>query len=241
MRPYRTEIMGVPVDCVTPEGAVRSAEQMLHGNRPHTIFAVNPEKILRARKDPKLLVLLRGTDLLIPDGMGVVWAARLHGAGRLTRVPGADLMPALCALAARVGVSVFLLGAKPEVNTAAVKAIERQFPGLRVAGAQHGYFSAAETPAVVERINASGAAMLFVAMGSPRQEEWINAHLPRLTSVRICQGVGGTFDVLAGAVSRAPVAFQKLGLEWAYRDLRPRRLARALPKLEFGIRALLRL
>ena len=234
----RIEILGVPVDCVTIQEAVDAAEQIVEGRHPAGyILAVNPEKVMAAGSQPAVLAQLRSAALLIPDGVGIVIAARLFGLARLSRVPGAELMPRLCKMAARKGYPIFLYGARPDVVQEAARVLQRDIPGLRVAGTQHGYAPEEEMPALIERINASGAKLLFVAMGSPRQENWMARHFTKLTAVRVCQGVGGTFDVLSGRVARAPRAYQMLGLEWLYRFLKqPSRFPREINRFRFGFR-----
>jgi N-acetylglucosaminyldiphosphoundecaprenol N-acetyl-beta-D-mannosaminyltransferase len=235
----RIEILGVPVDCLDWQSTLAVIESCLDAHEPaRSVVAVNPEKVIRAQRDPGLLGDLQRSDVLIPDGIGVVVAARLLGLGRMERVPGSELMPRICAIAERRGLGVYLFGARPDVNEKAAAALGKRYPKLRIAGRHHGYVSETEMLQVVESINASGAAVLFLALGSPRQEIWMGRYLPRL-KVRICQGVGGTFDLIAGTVKRAPPAFIKLHLEWLYRLLSdPRRLLRqtALPK--FALRVL---
>lgn len=237
MQPQRVSVLGVPVDAVDMPQAVRAVEHMLRGNRAQAVIAVNPEKVIKAQADDALLRRLHSAGLLIPDGIGVVAAARLLGLARMRRVPGSELMPELCALAARRGVPVFLYGASPEVNAKAGAVLRARYPGLRIAGSQHGYVEDAQQQAVVEQINASGAEILFVALGSPKQEMWMERYLPQLR-VKVCQGVGGTFDVLAGRVRRAPWLWRRLHLEWLYRLLsQPKRLLRqtALPQFAFQV------
>lgn len=220
-------------------GAVDVVDGLIREQRQGAVIAVNPEKVMKARQDSRLLSQLQGAALLIPDGIGVVWAARLLGLARLQRVPGADLMPAICAMCARKGYSVFLFGAAPEVNARAGEVLASLYPGIRIAGSQHGYASNDELAALPARINASGADVVFVALGSPRQELWMARYLPELTA-KACQGVGGTFDVLAGTVQRAPGIVRALNLEWAYRlMLQPRRLPRqgALPQFVWQVLA----
>ena len=234
-RPVRIEVLGVPVDRVTMGSAVRYADYWLdNGDRALTIFAVNPEKVIRARTDSKVLQILQGAGLLIPDGIGVVLAARWLGLGGMRRVAGADLMPELCRLAARKGRGVFLYGAKPEVNERAAVVLRQHFPALIIVGRQDGYLPEEEMPLLIQRINSSHADILFVALGSPRQELWMETYLPYL-NVRICQGIGGTLDVLAGAAPRAPELCRRLGLEWLYRLLSdPKRAKRQLALPEFA-------
>jgi len=212
--------------------ALSIVEEMIKGDRPEMVIAVNPEKVIKASKDPALLDQVSEAALLIPDGIGVVFAARLLGLGKMERVPGSELMPAICERAVQKGYRVFLLGASPEVNRRTVEVLRGRFPGIQIAGGQHGYLKDEEMPDLIDRINASGAEVLFIALGSPKQELWLKQYLPQL-NIKVCQGVGGTFDVLCGRVKRAPLILRKIHLEWLYRLLsEPRRLLRqtALPK-----------
>lgn len=239
LKPRRIEILGVPVDCVGMQAALDYVDALVAQGQPSAIIAVNPEKVMKARQDPWLLDQLRGAKLLLPDGIGVVWAARFLHLARFERVAGADLMVALCERAEQRGYRVFLYGASPEVNAAARAALARRYPRLQIAGNRHGYVPQSEMDGLVGEINASGAEILFVALGSPRQEFWMSTYLPSLR-VKVCQGVGGTFDVIAGTVRRAPERWRQLHLEWAYRLLRePRRLMRqaALPKFAWQVLA----
>jgi N-acetylglucosaminyldiphosphoundecaprenol N-acetyl-beta-D-mannosaminyltransferase len=239
----RIAILGVPVDCGNWTTVLAAIEQDLAtAGPPRAVIAINPEKIMKARQDARLLQCLRHSDLLIPDGVGVVLAARLLGLGRMERVPGSELMPKLCDMAARRGHSIYLFGGKPDVNDEVAARLPNLYPGLRIAGHHHGYVDETDMGSIVAGINASGAELLFLALGSPKQEIWMAAHLAEI-KVRICQGVGGTFDVLAGRVRRAPHAFIALNLEWLYRLLsQPQRLLRqtALPQFAWlVIKALL--
>ena len=233
----RIEILGVPVDCVTMEQALDWAESMIKGHHPCTILAVNPEKVMRAQQDGNLLAQLRAADLLIPDGIGIVLAARLLGLGHAERVPGSELMPKLCEQAVSRGHTVFLFGASAEVNQQAVAVLRERYPGIRIVGSYQGYVKDEDMPAVITRINASQPDLLFVALGSPEQELWMARYLPKLR-VKVCQGVGGTFDVIAGRVRRAPKFFRTLHLEWFYRLASdPRRIRRqtALPMFAYRV------
>jgi N-acetylglucosaminyldiphosphoundecaprenol N-acetyl-beta-D-mannosaminyltransferase len=239
MKPKRIEILGVPADCIDMNATLALVDEMISGDGLHTIIAVNPEKIMKCQEDEKILSVIRKSSLLIPDGIGVVFAARLLGLCRMQRVPGSELMPALCARAAQKGYKIFLFGASPQVNACAVEKLLATYPGLDIVGHQHGYVAEDEMPALVERINASGAQILFIALGSPKQELWMDTHRDAL-KVKICQGVGGTFDVLCGTVKRAPAAFRRVHLEWLYRLLsQPRRLLRqsALPRFSWRVLA----
>ena len=233
--PQRIDVLGVPVDCLDMETAMEHVARMLEGDRPQAVIAVNPEKVIAAQANPGLLQALNRAGLLIPDGIGIVLASRLLHGIRIRRVPGSELMPAICEYAARMHHPVFLFGASAEVNDLATQELLRRYPGIAIAGGEHGYLPDEDMPRLVDRINTSGAKILFLALGSPRQEDWMLEYLPVL-NVRVCQGVGGTFDVLSGKVNRAPPVFLKLNLEWLYRLLaNPRRLTRqtALPRFFF--------
>ncbi|MFO7972440.1 MAG: WecB/TagA/CpsF family glycosyltransferase [Desulfobacterales bacterium] len=189
-------------------------------------MAVNPEKVMAARKMPFLEKMFEHAALLIPDGIGIVIGMRwIHGA-KAERLAGADLMQRLCEESADKGHKIFIYGSRESVNKKAVKILEKRYSGINIVGRSNGYVSQAQMTGLVEKINQSGADILFVALGSPRQEEWIDRHLAKL-NVKVCQGIGGTLDTIAGEVKRAPVLFQKMNLEWFYRlVVDPKRIQR---------------
>jgi len=196
--------------------AINRIEEMIAGDRPETVIAVNPEKVIKGQNDPQLLSHLNRAGLLIPDGIGVVFAARILKLGRMKRVPGADLMMSLCERSAQKGYKIFLYGGSPEVNQQTVKSLQSRFPRIQIVGNQDGYLGESDMPGLVRKIDDSGAEILFIALGSPKQELWMDRYLPQL-KIKVCQGVGGTFDVISGKVKRAPNLFQKIHLEWFYR------------------------
>lgn len=237
IKPRRVKVLGVPVDCVNMDAALQWAETILKGERAHSVIAVNPEKVMKARQDPALLRRLEDTSLLIPDGIGVVFGMRLLSLGKAERVPGAELMPKLCELASQKGYKIFLFGASPEVNERAACTLKKRYPGLDIAGTRHGYVREEGMPELIAEINRSRPDLLFIALGSPKQELWMAQYLPGL-KVKVCQGVGGTFDVLAGHVKRAPLVFRAMHLEWFYRLMaQPSRILRqtALPLFAFHV------
>lgn len=228
----RTDVLGIPVNAVTMQSVLEHVRAMLANKSTQVIVAVNPEKVIAAQRNPDLLHALENAALVIPDGIGVVAAARLLGKGRMNRVAGSDLMPELCGVAAAEGKSVFLYGAKIEIVDRAAALLKDRYRGLVVAGTHHGYVAEEDMDQLIETINASGADILFVGLGSPRQELWMERNRERL-SVRVCQGVGGTFDAICGYPKRAPSAMQNLHLEWLYRLItQPQRAHRqlALPR-----------
>lgn len=195
---------------------------------PHFVVAMNPVKVVYAERYTLLREALDRATILYPDGYGVCWALRMTSGVRAHRVPGVDLAQFLLAEAERRRRSVYLLGASPEINRAAVDAVRERHPRLRIAGAHHGYFDEREEEDILRSIRTSAVDVLLVALGSPRQETWICQHLEAL-NVGAALGVGGTFDILAGAARRAPRLVQNLGLEWAWRALRqPSKVRRVL-------------
>jgi len=194
--------------------AVAYVERAIASGRKSFGVAINPEKVYRAAHDGQLMAALAQADMGICDGVGVALAARLLHGRWLRRCTGCDLFSRLIARAAEKGWRVFLLGASPESNEGACEVLSRQYPGLRIAGRRDGYFT--ESSEVVQQINASGADLLFVAMGSPRQERWIAEHRGAINAA-FCMGVGGTFDVASGMTKRAPAVFRMTGTEFLFR------------------------
>jgi N-acetylglucosaminyldiphosphoundecaprenol N-acetyl-beta-D-mannosaminyltransferase len=223
----RLEILDIWVDPVDETQAIDRVRGFLGGNKPCCVFAANPEKNFSVPKDPVLYDVFKHADLLIPDGIGIVLAAKLLHGATLSRVPGVEFMKAICRLATKNRKSVFIYGGSEAVNEAAVARLCNQFPGLCVAGRSNGYVPETEMAGLIRSINDSGAEILFLALGSPKQEKWFATHASALQSVKVCQGIGGTLDTIVGRVKRAPDFWQRLSLEWLYRLLsEPKRLSR---------------
>jgi N-acetylglucosaminyldiphosphoundecaprenol N-acetyl-beta-D-mannosaminyltransferase len=219
-------VAGVAVDDVSQQEAVEAIDRLMAGGGSHYLAVVNAAKLVAASGDERLRRILAAADLVTADGMSVVWAARLLGRPLKERVTGIDLFERLVEHAATRGLSVYFLGAREESVRGVVERFTSRHTSLRVAGYRNGYFDAAESEQVAEAIRESRADMLFVAMGSPAQEEWIAANLER-AAVGFAMGVGGSFDHLSGRAARAPGWMQRAGLEWLHRLLRePRRLWR---------------
>jgi N-acetylglucosaminyldiphosphoundecaprenol N-acetyl-beta-D-mannosaminyltransferase len=234
----RIRVLGAPVDCVNMDGALSAVDDMVNGQKPNTIIAINPEKVIKAQSDPNLLSWLNNASLVIPDGIGVVVAGRLLHHANIERVPGSELMPAICEASVTKGYKLFLYGASPTTVGLAVAKLQQTYPGIQIAGFQDGYLPEENMQTLIDRINASGANILFVALGSPKQELWMDKYLGQLANIRVCQGVGGTFDVIAGTVKRAPKFFINIHCEWLYRLLsQPKRLLRqtALPIFAYRV------
>lgn len=227
----RTNILGVGFDDLTLDEALGRAMELIErrGSPGCFLCTPNPEIVWNARKNKDLAGALAAAHLVLADGVGVIYAARILKKPLRQRLPGIDFAYALLERLTKAGKSVFLLGAAPGVAEAAADALKARFPGLRIAGTQHGYFS--DDGPVLSAINASGADFVMVCLGSPKQELWMLRNRDKL-SVGLMAGLGGSLDVMAGKVQRAPVFWQKNGVEWLYRLLKePKRIRRmaALP------------
>lgn len=224
----RISILGAEIDPLTLEEAVNRTAALVASGGAHQIVTLNPEYLYRAQRERDLLEIAREAALVTADGIGIVWAARVHGFFLPERVTGIELLLALCRRAAAEGWRVFLLGGKPGVAEDAASQLAVLFPGLLVAGTSHGYFTGREEAAVLGKIKTVQPHILFVGLGAPKQEEWIYKH-KQLLGVPVAVGVGGSFDVLSGRVKRAPAWMRRLGLEWLGRlILEPRRWRRML-------------
>ena len=218
----------------TGEQALCLAHRLAAAHRPACIFTPNAEMAHRATRSPAFSDLLNRADLLLPDGIGITAAARMQGTP-LPRLPGIDFAEALLRTAPSNGYRLFLLGARPGVAAKAGKALCRRFPRVTVCGVQDGYFAPEMAHSVAAAIRAAEPNLLFVCLGSPRQEEWIAVHRPPCLAL----GLGGALDVWSGEVKRAPQIVQKAGMEWLWRTLRqPSRLARLPALAAFSARAM---
>lgn len=213
----RTDILGVAFDNVTMAEAVDRAMALLEREGPHLVVTPNAEIVQQARSDPEFAALIAQADLVLPDGVGVVYASRILGRPLKGRVPGVDFAGALMDRMAKLNKRLFLLGAKPGVAEEAARRLAAQHPGLTVCGVHDGYFR--EDAPVVQAIREAGADVVFVCLGAPKQEKWAAAHGGE-TGARLLVGLGGSLDVFAGQVDRAPESWQRLGLEWLYRAIR---------------------
>jgi N-acetylglucosaminyldiphosphoundecaprenol N-acetyl-beta-D-mannosaminyltransferase len=223
----RVTVLDCPFDSVTFDQAVERVIQWCrNATRSRTVMTMNAGLLVAMREDAALAAACRAGDLIVPDGVPVVWASSLMKAPLTARVAGVDLMEALLRRGAQEGLRVFFLGAKEEVVAALVGLCQRDYPGLTVAGYRNGYFGAADHPEVIEQIRRSGADMLFIGMPSPFKEVFAQQHRDAF-NVAVIMGVGGSFDVLAGFIKRAPAAWQRVGMEWSWRLLmEPRKLWR---------------
>lgn len=226
--PRRMKVAGVPVDRLTMSEAIDRLAEPAAGNRPRQVCTINLDFLVRARFDQGIRSIFENSDLNLADGFPVLWLARLQGDRLPQRVAGADLVPRLMAAAAERGASVYLLGGEGGVARDAARQLSATVPGLRIAG----WFEPPRAPidtmdncAIIRDINSSGADLLLVALGHPKQDRWIAAHRDELR-VSVAIGVGCCLDLIAGRVRRAPAWMQRAGLEWLFRAMQePRRLA----------------
>ncbi len=224
-RVERAGLLGLPFDSVTMDGAVARCLEFCQAPRTsHLVVTANASHLCMMRHDPQLAQVCRAGDLIVADGMAVVWALRMSGQPVPERVPGVELMERLVAAAAQHRLRVYFLGARREVLSKLVEHCRALYPALEIAGFRDGYFDRKHDLSIVEEIRSSRAHILFLGMPSPFKETWCERHRERL-QVPVIVGVGGSFDVLAGFVRRAPRPLQSLGLEWLWRLLmEPRRL-----------------
>jgi N-acetylglucosaminyldiphosphoundecaprenol N-acetyl-beta-D-mannosaminyltransferase len=221
----RRELLGLAFDPATMEDAVALCLEWCRAPRaPHTVITANASILCLMRRDPELAAACRAGDLVLADGMSVVWTSRLAGLGFPERVAGVEMMERLLEAASAGGLRVFFLGAKREVLDALLARCARDYPGLVVAGHRDGYFKPADHERIAREVRDSGAHLLFVGMPSPFQETWCERYRATL-DVPVVMGVGGAFDVMAGYVRRAPRFLQVVGLEWSWRlAMEPRKM-----------------
>ncbi len=227
----KTEILGLNFDNVTMEEALAIGEGFLDGDRAAVVVTPNAEIAYDAAKDPAFCALLNRADLMLPDGAGVVLAAKLRKTPLQQKVAGIDFARNMLSVFARRGTRLYLLGSKPGVAEQAAEKLKELAPGLVVCGTADGYFKD-EAP-VIEKINEAGAEALFVCLGAPKQERFMFEHQNELKTVRLMAGLGGSLDGFAGNVKRASDWMIKTNLEWFYRLCKePKRIGRMmrLPK-----------
>lgn len=228
----RVNILGINVDSVTLSESVGRCEELALGNGLSQVVTLNPEMVMGSLKSSSFLRILEDAELIIPDGHGIIWGAERLGTPLKEQVPGIELFKALLKRGSEKGYSIYLYGAAPEVVEKTVENIKREYPGIKIAGYSHGYIKGSEVEDLLKTIDELRPDFLFVALGSPKQEQFIGACKPRL-SHGVAIGVGGSFDVLSGSVKRAPKWIRKIHMEWLYRSLRdPSRLKRifVIPK-----------
>ncbi len=216
----------IPIHALSLREVMEIVDHAIHHRERLLIGVVNAAKMVNMRRDAHLAEAVLASDLILADGMAVVWACGLLGRPLPERIPGIDLMEHLLEHCQHHEHRVYCLGATEEVLDGAVGEMERRYPGIQIVGRHHGYFNGEEEEEIAADIMAAQPDVLFVAMTSPRKEDFLARWIGRM-NVPVCHGVGGSFDVWAGKVKRAPHVWQRLGLEWLYRVIQePRRMLR---------------
>lgn len=229
-------ILGVYVNKYTMEQAVKKAAELIETEGMSMIFTPNSEILLYASNNPDFTKVLNQANMIIPDGIGVVYGARILGEPLKERVAGYDLVCNLFPIMAQKGQSVYLLGAKPSVAEKAAENLTKKYPGLVIAGTHDGYFK--DDDEVIADINRSNPDFLMVCLGFPKQEQWIFDNRDKINT-RLAIGAGGCLDVFAGTVARAPEFYCNHGIEWLYRLVKqPSRFVRMLALPKFGFKVL---
>jgi N-acetylglucosaminyldiphosphoundecaprenol N-acetyl-beta-D-mannosaminyltransferase len=222
MIPDRVSILGCEIDRLDMAATLERCATVIRDRRYTQHVAINAAKLVTLRHQPELRAVIEGCHLVSADGQSIVWASRLLGDPLPERVAGVDLMQELFALAEADGYRVYILGARQDVLHTATHRLHQRHPQLAIAGARHGYFADDDSP----QIRAAQPDILFLAMSSPRKEQWLGRFGESL-GVPLVMGVGGSIDIIAGITRRAPKLWQRLGIEWLYRLLQePRRMFR---------------
>lgn len=236
----RVNILGVWVDMVNIVSAADNIMRFFDEGGLHKVYTPNSEIIMAAYKDEKFREILNNAELLTADGIGVVYASKILGKPISERAAGFDIACEVLERIKGTSRSLFLFGGKPGVAEIAAKKIEEKYPGIKIAGMRNGYFDTDDESEIVEEINDSGADLVFVCLGAPKQELWIDRHKDELKA-KVAMGIGGSLDVFAGTAMRAPEFFCNHGLEWFYRLMKqPSRAGRMLALPKFGFTVLLK-
>lgn len=221
----KIDFMGIPLDSLSMQETVSLIDESIKSNKHINHVVINAGKVVAMQKNPQLLESVVSCDIINADGQSIVWAARFLGLKLRERVAGVDLMQELVQLASLMKYKCFFLGAKPEVVESVVEKYTQKYGLSIIAGYRDGYFTPEEEIDVARQISESGAQLLFVAMSSPRKENFLYNNREILAGVNFTMGVGGTFDVIAGFTKRAPAWMQKVGLEWLFRLIQePKRM-----------------
>lgn len=231
------DVLGVSISKVTMKEATQKVREFVKSDSFHSIYTPNPEIVMLAKDDPEFHKILDKADLVVPDGIGVVIASKIKKDPLPERVAGYDLVQSTMKEAVKEGYKYYFFGSKPGISEAAAAKMRETYPGIEIVGTHHGYFKPEDEADIIADINESGANILLVALGAPKQEKWIEANKHLMPNVRVALGVGGSLDVMSGNVKRAPKAFQQLGLEWFYRLIKePTRFVRMLVLPKFLIK-----
>jgi len=228
----KISVLGVPFDNKTKETFLSEFIERVYSGKKTFIVTANPEIVMYAKRDERYLSLLKEADYIVADGIGIIKGAKMLGTPIKERVAGFDLLTGLLEKAVENNSRVYFLGAKEDVLQSAIQNVQKRYPSIHIVGSRNGYFDLSDT-SVIESVQATQPDMIFVAIGYPRQEQWIHQYLST-ASKGLLMGVGGSFDVLSGKSKRAPKIFIKLNIEWLYRLIKqPTRLKRMMVLPQF--------
>ena len=220
----RIDVLGVGFDNLTMAEAVAEGVRLMNSPGAHYIVTPNPEIVEICARDAEANSAINGADMVIADGVGIIHGAKLLGTPLKAKLPGIEFASELMGKMAEQSKSLFLFGAKPGIAESAAANLAKKYPGLKIAGVNDGYFE--DDKPIIEKIKNSGADVVFVCLGAPKQEKWMEQN-GEATGAHLLLGIGGSLDVFAGVVKRAPKIYQKLGMEWFYRLLKqPSRIGR---------------
>jgi len=233
------KILGIKISKLNMDGAYNTFLSFFETDVVNTIYTPNTEIVMDAQNDNELKEVLHDGDLVIPDGIGLIYASKIHGLGLDDRVAGVDLMDKILKYSNSTRKSIYIFGGKPGVAEKACESILETYPNVRIKGFRDGYFGEEDELKIVDKINEVKPDILFVGLGAPKQEIWIDKH-KKILNTKVAMGVGGGVDIWAGTSKRAPKIFINLGLEWFYRLLRePHRFIRMLALPKFMIKVLI--
>ena len=233
----RIDVLGIGFDSLSMDEATALALSAMEDRSSKYIVTPNPEIVMLCQENKGLASAVNEAFLVLPDGIGIVYGAKILGTPLKQKIPGIDFAQALFAPMAEKKMRVFLLGAAAGIAEEAGRILSSRFPGLQISGTRDGFFKEDENEALIQKINSASPDLLLVCLGSPKQELWMQENAPKL-NVGLMAGLGGSLDVFSGTVKRAPAAFQKLGLEWLHRLIKqPSRAKRMtnLPKFAFAV------
>jgi len=226
-------VLGINFDNITLKEAVEKIESLIRSKTPHLVVTPNPEIVVAARRDKDLRDKINNASLRLADGVGIIWASKVLRRPIKEKITGIDISCALLSVCEKKGYRVFLLGSKPGVAEGAAEYLIKAHSKLKIVGTYHGYFSPEEEGKTIENIKSLNPDLILIGLGSPKQEKWAAENLSRFGNA-VCLAVGGSLDVLAGRVKRAPLWMRGAGLEWLYRLLRePWRFRRQISLLKF--------
>lgn len=235
----RNQIFGIPLHPFTLPQIIEILKNFIQEKKPHQVVTLNSLMANDAYRDSQLRKILAQSDLVICDSIGIFWAMQFLGKPIPAVIPGIDLMYELCKISEREGYRIYLLGGEKEVIEKTVLRLKERFPQIKFAGWQDGYFSPEEEKEIVREIRNLSPDILFLALGSPKQEKWANAYLKELNT-NLVIGLGGSFDIISGKLRRAPVRLRRIGLEWLFRLYQePRRIKKIIQLPVFVSRVIL--